>query len=53
VEPILDAGKKMATRYGVVSLPTTFFIGPDGVIRHLEIRGMDAQILQAGLERSR
>ena len=53
VEPILDAGKKMATRYGVVSLPTTFFIGPDGVVRHLEIRGMDDAILQAGLERSR
>ena len=53
VEPILDAGKKMATRYGVVSLPTTFFIGPDGIVRHLEIRGMDAAIIQAGLALAR
>ena len=53
VEPILDAGKKMATRYGVVGLPTTFFIGPDGIVRHLEIRGMDAAVLQAGLATAR
>ena len=53
VEPILDAGKKMATRYGVVGLPTTFFIGPDGVVRHLEIRGMDAAIIRAGIEKAR
>ena len=53
IEPILDAGKKMATRYGVVGLPTTFFIGPDGIIRHLEIRGMDDAIIRAGLEKSR
>ena len=46
IEPILDAGKKMATRYGVVGLPTTFFIGPDGIVRHLEIRGMDAAVIR-------
>ena len=53
VEPILDAGKKMATRYGVVGLPTTFFIGPDGIVRHLEIRGMDAAVIQAGVAKAR
>ncbi|HEX4744256.1 MAG TPA: TlpA disulfide reductase family protein [Candidatus Limnocylindria bacterium] len=53
VEAILDAGKKMATRYGVVGLPTTFFIGPDGIVRHLEIRGMDAAVIQAGLAKAR
>lgn len=53
VAPILDAGKKMATRYGVVGLPTTFFIGPDGVVRHLEIRGMDDAIIRAGIEKAR
>jgi len=53
VEPILDAGKKMATRYAVVALPTTFFIGPDGVIRHLEIRGMDAAVIRSGVGKAR
>ena len=52
-EPIIDAGKKVATRYAVVGLPTTFFIGPDGTVRHLEIRGMDDAVIRAGLERSR
>lgn len=52
-EPILDAGKKVATRYAVVGLPTTVFIGPDGIVRHLEIRGMDETTIRAGLERSR
>ncbi len=52
-EPILDAGKKVATRYGVVGLPTTFFIGPDGIVRHLEMRGMDDAIIRSALERSR
>ena len=53
VEPILDAGKKMATRYGVVALPSTFFVGPDGIVRHLEIRGMDEAMIRAGVEKAR
>ena len=35
--PILDRELVTPRRYGVLSLPTTFFIGRDGVIRHLEI----------------
>jgi thiol-disulfide isomerase/thioredoxin len=35
--PLLDTQLATATRYGVLSLPTTFFIDRDGVIRHLEI----------------
>ena len=53
LEAILDAGKKVATRYGVVSLPTTFFIGPDGTVRHLEIGGMDDAMIRAGIARAR
>ena len=51
--PVIDAGKKVATRYGVVSLPTTFFIGRDGTVRHLEIRGMDDSLISAGVAKAR
>jgi thiol-disulfide isomerase/thioredoxin len=53
VEPIVDAGKKVAARYGVVGLPTTFFIGPEGTVRHLELRPMDDRVIRAGIERAR
>lgn len=53
VVPILDVGKRVTLRYGVVSLPSTFFVGPDGVVRHLEIRGMDDSLIQAGLAKAR
>lgn len=53
LEPILDAGKKVATRYGVVSLPSTFFVGPDGTVRHLEIRGMSDAVIADGIAKAR
>lgn len=53
LEAILDAGKKVATRYGVVGLPSTFFIGPDGTIRHLEIRGMSDAVIASGIAKAR
>lgn len=53
LEAILDAGKKVATRYGVVGLPSTFFVGPDGTIRHLEIRGMSDAIIANGIAKAR
>lgn len=53
LEAILDAGKKVATRYGVVGLPSTFFIGPDGTVRHLEIRGMSDGQIASGIARAR
>jgi len=53
LEPILDAGKKVATRYGVLGLPSTFFIGPDGTVRHLEIRGMSEAIIRDGIAKAR
>jgi thiol-disulfide isomerase/thioredoxin len=37
VTPVLDLDVGTTTRYGVLSLPTTFFVDKDGVIRHLEI----------------
>jgi len=53
LEAILDAGKKVATRYGVVGLPSTFFIGPDGTVRHLEIRGMSDAVIASGIAKAR
>lgn len=53
LEAILDAGKKVATRYGVVGLPSTFFIAPDGTVRHLEIRGMSDAVIAAGIAKAR
>jgi peroxiredoxin len=37
ITPVLDDGVMTLTRYGVLDLPTTFFVGPDGVIRHFQI----------------
>lgn len=51
--PIIDAGKRVALRYDVLSLPSTFFVAPDGVVRHIEIRGMDDAAIRAGLAKAR
>ena len=39
LEPLLDTNGSVTRRYGVVSLPNTFFVDRDGVIAHLEIGG--------------
>lgn len=53
IVPVIDAGKKVFTSYGVVSLPSTFFIAPDGRVKHLEIRGMDERVIREGLLKAR
>lgn len=37
--PLIDPNGQMFRRYGVVSLPTTFFVDREGVIRQVEIGG--------------
>ena len=37
--PVLDPDGAAARGYGVMGLPTTFFIDADGVIRHVEVGG--------------
>ena len=39
LEPLIDTNGSVTRRYGVVSLPNTFFVDRDGVIAHLEIGG--------------
>ncbi len=39
LQPLLDTTGSTARRYGVLSLPTTFFVDKEGVIRHIELGG--------------
>ena len=52
--PVLDTDGATTRRFGVLSLPSTFFIDRDGIIRHVELGGplSDAQIRQ-GLAKAR
>ena len=52
--PVLDTDGATTRRFGVLSLPSTFFIDRDGLIRHVELGGplSDAQIRQ-GLAKAR
>ena len=53
LEPLLDVGLATTRRYGVLSLPTTFFVGPDGVVRHVQVGEMDQEKLARGIERAK
>jgi len=52
--PMLDVNAQAARRFGVVSLPITFFVDAGGVVRDLEVGGpmTDARI-RAGLAKAR
>jgi thiol-disulfide isomerase/thioredoxin len=53
VEPLLDVGLATARRYGLASVPSTFFIDAHGAIRHMQIGELDAEKLQRGLDRAK
>ena len=52
--PVLDTDGATTRRFGVLSLPSTFFIDREGVIRHVELGGplSDDQI-RRGLQAAR
>jgi thiol-disulfide isomerase/thioredoxin len=50
VEPLLDVDLVTTKRYGVLSLPTTFFVDAGGTIRHMKVGEMSADDLRRGLE---
>ncbi|HUQ16411.1 MAG TPA: TlpA disulfide reductase family protein [Candidatus Saccharimonadales bacterium] len=52
LQPIIDLNGTQAKRYGVVGLPTTLFIGPDGVIRQITIDAMTDDTLRSGLAKA-
>jgi len=51
VDPVLDVGLQTARRFGLASVPSTFFIDAGGTIRHLYIGQMDQEKLARGLDR--
>ena len=53
LQPVLDPQGKTTTRYGVLSLPTTFFVDRGGVIRHIHIGGpMTGEQIQEGIAKA-
>jgi len=53
LQPIIDPQGKTTTRYGVLSLPTTFFVDRGGVIRHIHIGGpMTGEQIQEGIAKA-
>ncbi|MGH2378828.1 MAG: TlpA family protein disulfide reductase [Candidatus Limnocylindria bacterium] len=53
LEPVLDVGLSTARRYGLASVPSTFFVDADGTIRHIQIGEMDEELLERGLGKVR
>jgi len=53
LQPVLDTDGATTRRYGVLTLPSTFFIDKDGVIRHLELRQMSEALIRTGIQKAR
>jgi hypothetical protein len=53
LEPLLDVGLATSRRYGLASVPSTFFIDSGGTIRHVQIGEMDETKVAGGLARIR
>lgn len=53
LKPVIDPDGETSRRYALASLPQTFFVDPEGVIRHLEIGGpIDEQRIREGIRRA-
>jgi thiol-disulfide isomerase/thioredoxin len=53
LQPVLDSDGATTRRFGVLTLPSTFFVDKDGVIRHLELRQMTEAMIRAGIQKAR
>src|SRR5205807_8303377 len=54
LQPVLDSDGATTRRFGVLSLPSTFFIDRTGVIRHLELGGpLTEEQIKTGLAKAR
>ena len=53
LQPVLDSDGATTRRYGVLTLPSTFFVDKDGVIRHLELRQMTEAMIRTGTQKAR
>jgi len=53
LQPVLDSDGTTTRRYGVLSLPSTFFVDKDGVIRHLELTAVSEAQIRTGIQKAR
>lgn len=47
---LMDEGQRVAIDYGLVGVPETFFIGPDGTVRRKVFSAVDESILVSEIE---
>ncbi len=50
--PLLDTSGKVTALYHVDSLPSSFFVGPDGIVRAINVGAMDQKMIEENLKRS-
>ncbi len=53
LQPVFDSDGATTRRFGVLSLPSTFFVDKDGVIRHLELAQMTEERIRNGIRKAR
>jgi thiol-disulfide isomerase/thioredoxin len=53
LQPVLDGDGATTRRFGVLSLPSTFFVDRDGVIRHLELTSVSEAQIRNGIKKAR
>jgi thiol-disulfide isomerase/thioredoxin len=53
LQPVLDTDGATTRRFGVLTLPSTFFVDKDGVIRHLELTQMTEDRIRSGISKAR
>lgn len=53
LEPVIDVGLATSRRYGLASVPSTFFIDAGGTIRHIQIGAFDEEKLERGMGKVR
>ena len=53
LQPVLDTDGATTRRFGVLTLPSTFFVDRDGVIRHLEFTELSEEQIRTGIRKAR
>ena len=53
LQPVLDTDGATTRRFGVLTLPSTFFLDKEGVIRHLELMQMTEDRIRNGISKAR
>jgi len=53
LQPVLDSDGATTRRFGVLGLPSTFFVDRSGVIRHLELRAVTEAQIRTGIQKAR